>query len=264
MNPTFSPKKRPLPKFRQHCSNPLHQINLLDSKVLPTPCSFPGLIGRELAGILYRNEKIRRRNLWQKGVHVKEKRFLKALVGAGVALALVAMMLFPMGCSKLLPTVPHGAEETVLVAEGPGSVPQIKTSDENQLCSAKKSERIEPSGGLLHLQAKCFDVFFEVPSGALSQEARITAKATLTEYRDKNRFYKRLDLDFQPDGLVFSVPAKVKFKAQVLDAKGGQQLNLYWYNPSSRSWELEQEVTLKDGELEVEFKIYHFSRYAIS
>jgi hypothetical protein len=46
-----------------------------------------------------------------------------------------------------------------------------------------------------------------------------------------------------------------------LHASKGETLTLYWYNPESGLWEVEQEVNICN--LHAEFSIYHFWRCAI-
>jgi hypothetical protein len=106
------------------------------------------------------------------------------------------------------------------------------------------------------------DVSFYVPKRALSERVRISMTATLFYYYSERSVLNGVLLDFRPDGLVFSKPSILQLEADLLEAADGDVLILYWYNPDKDLWEVEQKVKVDDGE--VEFKIYHFSRYAIS
>ena len=192
---------------------------------------------------------------------MKEKRLLKALLGTALMLVLGAVMLFPMGCSKMLPTAPEDPVEGYR-GEDLWPAPPANLAPSLQTCSQTVFGWFGPSGGELDIEGRCMNVSFYVPKRALSERVKISMTATLFYYLSDRSVLNGLLLDFRPDGLVFSKPAILQLEAAVLEAADRDELTLYWYNPDTGLWEVEQKVRL-DGE-EVEFKIYHFSRYAIS
>jgi hypothetical protein len=192
---------------------------------------------------------------------VKEKRLLKAFWRAALVLVLEAVMLFPMGCSKMLPTAPEEPVEGYR-GEDLWPAPPANLGPLLQTCSQSVAGWFSSAGGELDIEGRCMNVSFYVPRRALSERVRISMTATLFYYYTDRTVLNGLLLDFRPDGLVFSRPAILQLEANVLEAADGDVLTLYWYNPDTGLWEVEQRVKV-DGE-EVEFKIYHFSRYAIS
>ncbi len=195
---------------------------------------------------------------------MKNKRFLQAFIGAVAVLALGVMMLFPLGCSKLLPTAPGEDLVQGYTAEQLWPKPPASLVGWPEPCSAESSGWFGPNGGVLNLQAKCFDLDFDVEPGALTEEVFISVTATLFNYCQNEEVQKGLHFDFGPDGLVFYKPAEIELEASVLEAENGEVLKLYLLNPETGLWYIEQEVVMEDATLKLEFEVSHFSRYAIS
>jgi hypothetical protein len=184
--------------------------------------------------------------------------------GLGLLLAVCALVLFCFSCSKLLPTAPEDGLIHGYSAEELWPAPSANLVSLQKDCSARGSEKVGPSGGALSLQADCLELDFIVPSGALSEEVRISVAAAVFEYWQDGKVAKGMGFVFKPDGLVFSEPAQIELQASVLGAEKGEVLRLFWYNPATGLWELEQEVKVEDAQVELEFEVDHFSRYAIS
>jgi hypothetical protein len=199
---------------------------------------------------------------------MKQKRFPQALIGIAVLLVLAAMLLFGMSCSKLLPTAPQEDQVQGYRAEDlwPAPPANLVSAYRDRDGSAKSAEFIGPAGGVVHFGNDFLELDLVVPPGALIERTLILGKAFLFAFRDRgDRSIKQgLRLDFKPDGLVFLVPARLQLKAKLLHAEEGDILILYWQNPNTHLWEVQQEVEVEDVNMEIEFDIYHFSRYAIS
>ncbi|NIN00300.1 MAG: hypothetical protein GTO24_20145 [candidate division Zixibacteria bacterium] len=175
---------------------------------------------------------------------------------------MAAMVLFPVGCSKLLPTAPVEVETQGFQTEELWPAPPANLAPRLQSCAESVSGWFSLSGGELTVEGECLNLSFYVPKQALSNKIYISMNASLFYYYGDKVVLKGLLLGFRPDGVVFSRPAIIKLEASVLEAAAGDVLILYWFNPKTLLWEVQQEVEV-DGE-EVEFKIYDFSRYAIS
>ena len=190
----------------------------------------------------------------------------RAYIGVATALALFALIFFSSGCSKLFPTAPDIGENQVqgYRAEDLWPSPPANLVGWPEPCSAERSRKVGPKGGVLHVHAKCFDLDFKVPSGALSENVFISVKTNLFNYWRNEELQKGLHFDFGPDGLVFSKPAVIRLEAQVLEAENGEVLKFYSLNSETGLWYAEQEVVMNDATLELEFEVSHFSRYAIS
>jgi hypothetical protein len=147
-------------------------------------------------------------------------------------------------------------------AEDLWPAPPANLSPSLQTCSQTVYGWFSPRGSELDIDGNCMDVSFYVPKGALSERVRISMTATLFYYYSERNVLNGVLLNFRPDGLIFSKPAVLQLEANLLEAADGDVLTLYWYNPDTGLWEVEQKVKVDDEE--VEFRIYHFSRYAIS
>lgn len=193
---------------------------------------------------------------------MRNKRFLQTLAGVAFVAAMAAIMLFPVGCSKMLPTAPADDGTQGLQPEELWPAPPANPAPRPQSCTETASGWFGLSGGELTVEAECLNLSLYVPKQALSNKIYISMNASLFYYCGDKVVLKGLFLGFRPDGVVFSRPAIIKLEASVLEAAAGDVLTLYWFNPETLLWEVQQEVKV-NGE-EVEFKIYHFSRYAIS
>jgi len=105
----------------------------------------------------------------------------------------------------------------------------------------------------------------DVPAEAVSEPVMISVKVDAIQYGRQGTIFL---LECGPDGLVFNTPATLEFDASVFgSASPKEDVSLYWYNPFTGFWELQEKVTVlesDDGTLPVELKIYHFSRYGVS
>jgi len=171
----------------------------------------------------------------------------KTLIRTGMLVfVLVALTVAFVGCSTDAPLAPSGDGFDALTK---GRFLAVASDAACVAASGKRATVIQ----LRHGREKTQLV---IPAGALETTVEICAEVELVETRDSLvRLY-----DFTPDGLVFLKPAKLILKAKF---PKGTRLNLYWFNPDTGVWELEQTVkTGKKGK--VKFDIYHFSKYAIS
>jgi hypothetical protein len=196
---------------------------------------------------------------------MRPKRLTQTLVGAVFVIFLAAMMLFPMGCSKMLPTAPSQEPVQGFTAEELWPKPPADLVGWPQTCSAQASGWVSPADGCnFELQADCFQLEFKVSSDAVNQYVFITAYVQLFNYWWNGEFEKGLRFEFSPDGLLFHKEAKVELEVEVLGAEDGEIVRLYWYNPDTGLWEIEQEEQVKSEKVKLKFNISHFSRYAIS
>jgi hypothetical protein len=188
-------------------------------------------------------------------------------MGLATALVLLAILLFPSGCSKLLPTVPVNGEDQVqgYPAEELWPKPPAKLAGWLEPCSALDAMWFDEKGGKLKLEANCFKKLeFKVKKNALSDSVLITVGVNLFNYCRDEEMQKGFMLEFAPDGVVFNKPAELKVEVRDVDKEDSGVLRLYWYNPGTGLWEVEQEVVITGNKKKAKFDIYHFSRYAIS
>jgi hypothetical protein len=189
---------------------------------------------------------------------MKGKGLTKLLIGSASVLALAAILFFPTGCSNLLPTEPDALSKV----EDHGVLPPFfKPSATDLLCEVYASKQVDSEGGVVLVKNRCMAFEFVIPAGALDGKVKITVLASFFESIEASNSVKGLVTDFGPDGLVFLKPASLILHGDLLEAAEGEVLTLYWYNPESGLWEVEQEVTISNSQ--AEFSVYHFSRYAI-
>jgi hypothetical protein len=188
---------------------------------------------------------------------MKNQRTFKALMGTALVLALGLVLLFPTGCSRLLPTQPNA-----LVEDNVGDLPPFFKPDATDLlCEVSASKMIDSEGGVVLVKNRCMAFEFVVPADALKSKTKITVQANFFESIQDGDLVNGLVTDFGPDGLVFLKPASLILHGDLLQASEGEVLTLYWYNPDSGLWDVEQEVSISNSH--AEFSVYHFSRYAI-
>jgi hypothetical protein len=189
---------------------------------------------------------------------MKNQRTHKALMGTALVLALGILLLFPTGCSRLLPTQP----DSIAKSDDYGVLPpSFKPGSTDLLCEASASKRIDSEGGSVVVKNNCLDFEFIVPADALESNVKISVLTSIFESVETSNTVKGLLVDFGPDGLVFLKPASLILHGDVLEAVEGEILTLYWYNPDSGLWEVEQEAKVSNSH--AEFSVSHFSRYAI-
>lgn len=192
-------------------------------------------------------------------------RFLQAVILGAVVATLGAIMLFPMGCSRMLPTAPVEDLVQAFRAEELWPTSPASLAGWLQTCSAEGSQEFGRKGGKLKLEAECFKKLeFKVPKDALSGRVVISVSARLFNYFRDGELQKGFFFDFGPDALVFAKPAKLKMEIRELEANDGEMLRLYWHNPGTGLWEVQQEVEVTGKKKKATFNIHHFSRYAIS
>jgi hypothetical protein len=122
--------------------------------------------------------------------------------------------------------------------------------------TAEDEVDIGPGGGHVSFTFNNGAGRLEVPSGALSENTTISAKAVRLVAR---RGHVTL-FDFHPDGLVFDVPAILTL--EVPDLHNGAWLHLSWYNTDTEKWEFQERARIQNGK--VSFEVSHFSKYGIS
>jgi hypothetical protein len=189
---------------------------------------------------------------------MKGKGLIKLLIGTASVLALATIMFFPTGCSNLLPTEPDALSKV----DDYGILPPFfKPGSTDLLCEASASRMIYPEGGVVLVKNNCMNFEFIIPEDALVRKVKITVQANYFECVEAGAVVKGLVADFGPDGLVFLKPASLILHGDVLEAAEGDLLTLYWYNPDSDQWEIEQEAKVINSH--AAFSINHFSRYAI-
>ena len=191
------------------------------------------------------------------------------------ALALVFLAAIVISCSSEAPFAPVVYDQTsfkalnsVLNEFGTDPFSTLTDSDGN-LAKSGRWEIVEDSdyadvgadGGVITLKLRGAVSTFEIPKDAVCAHCdkdcvvRINAKALLFN----TPFGPLVLYDFGPDGLVFDKDCKLKIEAGFKD----RVVDLFWFNPDTGVWELEQTVRV-DKRGKAEFKIRHFSKYAIS
>ncbi len=199
---------------------------------------------------------------------MRKNKLFSAQVKIAVALAFLALMLVGFGCSRLVPTAPEATTDPATEQDwgvpcnpiSPGDLPFEWT----ELTSQEDAAWFGTSGGVINQVVDCVHMQFRVPPQALDASAYISVRSSLMARSLDGQVYKKLELDFGPDGLVFSQPATLMFGTTLLGSKEGDQLTLRWFNPETQTWEVVQKVLVTPGLLMVTFNISHFSRYAIS
>ncbi len=102
-----------------------------------------------------------------------------------------------------------------------------------------------------------------VPAGAVDHDVFIEVRTTFTRANRKlgENFF---EFEFSPDGQQFTTPATLVIQARALSRMlpDGGLIKLYWYNPATGEWEIEQSARVEDGR--VAFSISHFSKFGVS
>lgn len=198
------------------------------------------------------------------GAKMIRKRFLQAFILGAVVASLGGIMLFPMGCSKMLPTAPVEDPIQAFRAEELWPTSRASLAGWLQTCSAEGSQEFGRRGGKLKLEAECFKKLeFKVPKDALSGSVVISVSVRLFNYFRDGELEKGFFVDFGPDALVFAKAAKLKMEIREFEANDGEILRLYWHDPSTGLWGVQQELEVTGKKKKATFNIRHFSRYAI-
>ncbi len=184
------------------------------------------------------------------------------------ALLFLALMVVGLSCNSLLPTAPD--TKTDLIEEEDWGTPCNPISPDDvpfewtEFSSMEDAGWFGPAGAVITQVLDCTQLQFRVPPQALSESVYITVQSSFFARNLQGKVYKKLELVFEPDGVVFSVPARLQFKSVLLGAKEGDELILRWFDPETESWVVVQKVKVNPGLSMVTFEISHFSRYAIS
>jgi hypothetical protein len=183
-----------------------------------------------------------------------------------VILASLAIGLY--GCGEVGPTATFTEGRGALPSEslvgglsGQG-VPSSEGVDSGTVCVEKDTDSWtwafydQDQPGVLN--------YFTVPPDAVGENTTISLKVTKSTYWDESsgQWSYWAEFDFAPDGLVFRKKAELHIDARWLDLKDGEKVVLRYYDEAENVWEEVKTKKVKKGT--VEFKIEHFSRYAIS
>jgi hypothetical protein len=116
------------------------------------------------------------------------------------------------------------------------------------------SQLIGPKGGVIVLSPKgSSPITFRIPAGALLEDKLITVRS----FTERTPSGVLAVYDCGPDGTVFLLPIEV-----VQPVTGKSAASMYYFNPQSLKWELQETSAVKSGA--ALFHIYHFSKYGIS
>lgn len=193
----------------------------------------------------------------EKEESVKRSRKSKQLISLlGLLLTLSLSLAFLAGCSsnatspeEQIPADPKASWfEASAKADDAYSGPIIDLGLDVDFLS------VGVSGGLLAFTVDGLAVSINVPTGAVSENVDITVDAKVV----KTLLGPIYLFDFGPDGLVFNKPITLR---QPMPA-GQRYAFLYYFNPDTKVWELQQAVKVINGY--ASFSIYHFSKYGIS
>lgn len=196
----------------------------------------------------------RNRNPWQRAG--------RWFVGATFVAAFVASVFLLSGCSDQ-PTSPvpsAGADalqhvdqiygEGLFAPDSGGSAKLL-----SGVLRALDMLLVGTDGGVLSVDLGGLTASLDVPATALADDALIVMNVAQLQ----TPWGEATILDFAPDGLVFGTPARLTLETSRPD---GDQLRLFWWNPSTGRWELQETCTVAGGQ--VSFSIHHFSKYGIS
>lgn len=198
---------------------------------------------------------------------MKGRKVDRALTIVATGLISVALMVFSFGCGRMAPTAPVVQEgydtedwETPCNPVSPEDIPATWT----ELSWIEDEGWFGPTGAVITQVIDCVLLQFRVPPQALDDSVYITVQSAFFARNLQGKVHKKLELVFEPDGVVFSVPATIKFGTALLGAETGDQLILRWFDPQSQSWQVVQTLHVVPGLTLATFEISHFSRYAIS
>ncbi len=190
-------------------------------------------------------------------------RLMRWLVGAAVAVAVVAGLSFVSGCANA-PTGPveqdQGVSALQFVDQNYGDqVGAVSDSAHAKLLANLlhdlTSLLIGPDGGLLSVDLGDKSCTLQVPEGAVTSTVRID----MSVLQVRTPWADATVLGFGPDGLVFASPATLTLET---NRANGSTMRLFWWNPDTSAWEFQQATTVSSGR--VSFQIRHFSKYGIS
>ena len=100
---------------------------------------------------------------------------------------------------------------------------------------------------------------FVVPAFAIPNDTNITVEPTTVTDRDGTKVL----LEFGPDGLHFSTSATLSIDTRSIGWDGRSKIILWWLNPATSGWEVQQVGVVSSDGLSVSFSVDHFSMYGI-
>jgi hypothetical protein len=102
-----------------------------------------------------------------------------------------------------------------------------------------------------------------VPPHAVNKRMFIEVRTSFT-HENQQPGQNFFEFEFSPDGTQFNTPATLVIQARALNRimSDGGVIKLYWFNPETGVWEVEQSARVHHGR--VEFRIAHFSKFGVS
>lgn len=193
-----------------------------------------------------------------------EYRFLKkpGLTGAFMSTGvLLILALFAItGCDNNPIQSELQADITTLSAAG-----KVAGQDSDFDCYEASGLITVSDGGIIQLGWGSPRNSLRFDPGSVTEDAVIDVTTCIVKGNPQNNF-SVIELEFSPDGLFFSPPAQIVINAGSLNAlrapKYDGVVRLYYYDPETDEWLLQQEAIIKKGK--VTFEIDHFSKFGIS
>ncbi len=182
-------------------------------------------------------------------------RGLKGFTLVGVFVVLMAALVFN-GCSNNSPLAPDPEYSISTAKLVPMRSMNPATSGAESLCETEKVISAD-DGGQIDITHEEYCHEFVIAPASIDDDTEISVKTTkeIINGRDAIVF------EFGPDGLVFSEAAKLDFEMGDLDS-AARTATLLYFDPKANDWVVQATKDVSLGE--VEFDIYHFSKYAIS
>ena len=181
-------------------------------------------------------------------------RNLKGFTLIGVLAVLFTALAFT-GCSVNSPSAPN-SDITLSSGKLIGMLGGEASGSESILYETSKAISAE-DGGKIEIIHNTYVHEFTVAPASITSDTEISVKTTSETVAGKNAIV----FDFGPEGLVFGDAAILNFKMDELNLHANTAY-LYYYDTKVKKWILQESASVNLGE--VEFEIYHFSKYAIS
>ncbi len=191
-------------------------------------------------------------------------KFLKkpGLTGAFLSInVLLILALFAItGCDKN-PIQPELQADVTNLSEAN----KVAGHDNNFNCYESSGLITVSDGGIIHLGWGGPKNSLRFDPGSVAEDVVIDITTCIIKGNPHNNF-SVIELEFGPDDLFFSPPAQIVINAGSLNAlrapKYDGTVKLYYYNPETDEWLLQQESKINKGK--VTFEIDHFSKFGIS
>jgi hypothetical protein len=168
---------------------------------------------------------------------------------------MMAVVVILTGCSTKSPVTPQ--------YDQPNSL-QSLTAVASENLSVEEIGQVEVAKTILPTKADTIQIAkdaslhkFALAKGAVTAATVIDVKSFNKEINGKSS----LVFEFGPEGLVFAKAANLDIDVKDL-GDIPKSANLYYFDPNVNDWVYQGTVLVKNGR--VTFKIYHFSKYAIS